>query len=238
MVRSAATPRVSNHEARALPDSARQPQHKNQHFRHRLIELSRDFIADLDIGQRARQNLVLLDRDVVGFSEFDDLGADDALALGGDARRAGLVVMQRDRELVFGIHAHSARSRKCPARAGCACGGTPARIVISPGRSSARLSAWLNCPAPARNCSAVAGRSAHIRTEVLSPTSDTSAWTGPAGSTSSENRARHTRLPASTVSPPPSLEISNCAIAVPRGVTNGISKFQRGVLVSILVFER
>ena len=39
----------------------------------------------------------------------------DALALGDDARRAGLVVMQRDRKR-FGIHAHSARSRKCPAR--------------------------------------------------------------------------------------------------------------------------
>ena len=33
-----------------------------------------------------------------------------------------------------------------------------------------------------------------------SPVSDTSAWTGPAGSTSSENRARHTRLAASTSS--------------------------------------
>ena len=59
--------------------------------------------------------------------------------------------------------------------------------------SSARLSAWLNCDAPARSWAAVSGRSAHIRTAVFSPTSDTSACTGPVGSTSSVNRARHTR---------------------------------------------
>ena len=53
------------------------------------------------MGQRARQHLVLLDRDVVGLGELDDLGADRALALGDDARRTGLVVMQRDRELAF-----------------------------------------------------------------------------------------------------------------------------------------
>ena len=35
------------------------------------------------------------------------------------------------------------------------------------------------------------------------------------------------------LSPPPSREISNCAIAVPCGVTNGISKFHRGAVVSI-----
>ena len=85
----------------------------------------------------------------------------------------------------------------------------------------------------AAGCAAVAGRSAHIRTEVLSPVSDTSACTGPAGSTSSENRARHTRLAGSTSLPLPSREISNCAIAVPCGVTNGISKFQLGAVVSM-----
>jgi hypothetical protein len=112
----------------------------------------------------------------------------------------------------------------------------PSRITISPGRSSALLSASLNRPTPARSCAAVAGRSAHIRTEVPSPLSDTSAWIGPESSTSSENRARHTRLAASTSRPPPSREISNCAIAVPCGVTNGISKFQRGAVLSICVF--
>src|SRR5215207_653702 len=128
------------------------------------------------MGQGARQHLVLLDRDVMFPGELDDLRADDALALGDDPGGAGLVVVQRDRKLVPGLDAHSARSRKWPARAaGAACGGAPSRITISPGCSSARLSAWLSCEAPARSCSAVAGRSAHIRTEVLSPVSDTSA---------------------------------------------------------------
>ena len=89
MVRSAAKPRVSNHGARiprrnALADSPRHPKHENQHFGDRLVELRRDLVADLDLGQRPRQHLVLLDRDVMGLGEFDDLGADLALALGGD----------------------------------------------------------------------------------------------------------------------------------------------------------
>src|SRR5882757_9630035 len=216
-----------------LADSARQPKHENQDFGNRLIQVRGDLIAELDIGQSARQHLVLLDRDVMLFGEFDDLGADDALALGCDPRRPCFVVVQRDRELVPDIDAHSARSRKCPARAGVACGGLPSRITMSPGCSSARLSCWLSCEAPARSCAAVAGRSAHIRTEVLSPTSEICAWIGPDGSTSIEKRARHTRLAASTSWPPPSREISNWAIAVPCGVTNGISKFQLGEVVSM-----
>ena len=36
---------------------------------------------------------------------------------------------------------------------------------MSPGLSSAWLRAWLSSPTPARSCCAVAGRSAHIRTE-------------------------------------------------------------------------
>ena len=89
----------------------------------------------------------------MGPGDLDDLRADGALALGDDARRAGLVIMQRDRKLAFGIDAHSARSRKWPARAaGAACGGAPSRITISPGCSSARLSAWLSSDAPARSC--------------------------------------------------------------------------------------
>jgi hypothetical protein len=114
-----------------------------------------------------------------------------------------------------------------------ACGGLPSRITMSPGLSSARLSCWLSCEAPARSCAAVAGRSAHIRTEVLSPESEICAWIGPDGSTSIEKRARHTRLAASTSWPPLSREISNCAIAVPRGVTNGISKVQLGAVESM-----
>ena len=62
---------------------------------------------------------------------------------------------------------------------------------------------------------AVAGRSAHIRTEVRSPFNATCACTGPAGSTLSEKRARQTALAAPASRPPPSREISNCAIAVP-----------------------
>lgn len=82
---------------------------------------------------------------------------------------------------------------------------------------------------PARSRSAVSGRSAHIFTLVLSPTSETRACTGPAGSTSSVKRARQTRDdPSADCSLPPSREISNWATAVPCGVANGISKLQRG----------
>src|SRR5882724_4049893 len=216
----------------ALANSPRQAQHEHQDFGDRLVKFGRDFVAEFDIGQRAGQHLVFLDRDVMGLGDLDDLGADRALALGDDARRAGPVVMQRDGELVFQLRAHSARSRKCPALAGAGCGGAPSRITISPGSSSALISAWLSSPALDRNCAAVAGRSAHIRTEVRSPESEISAWTGPAGSTSSENRARQTCFLAAT-SPPPSRAISNCAIAVPCGVANGISKLQRGVRASM-----
>src|SRR5258708_9978262 len=125
----------------------------------------------------------------MGLGDFDDLGADRALALGDDPRRAGPVVMQGDGELVALFRAHSARSRKCPALAGAGCGGLPSRITISPGESSAWLSAWLSSPEPARNCAAVCGRSAHIRTEVRSPDSEISACTRPARSLFSEKRA-------------------------------------------------
>ena len=37
----------------------------------------------------------------MGLGDLDDLGADRALALGDDARRARPVVMQRDRKLAF-----------------------------------------------------------------------------------------------------------------------------------------
>src|SRR5882757_4022701 len=222
--------------ATGLADPARQPQHEHQHFGDRLVEFGRDLVANFDMRQGAGQNLVLLDRDIVGPGDLDDFGADRALALGDDPGRAGLVVMQRDRQPVFGVEAHSARSRKCPALAAGGCGGAPSRTTISPGLSSAWVSAWLNCAAPARNCAAVAGRSAHIRTDVVSPVSDINACSGPAGSTSSEKRARHTRFAASTSTVPLSREISNCAIAVPCGVRNGISKFQRGETLSMRGF--
>src|SRR5258708_7191311 len=161
--------------AKKLANSPRQLQDKYQDFGDCLVELGWNFIAEFDIGKRAGQQLVLFDRDVMGFGDLDDLRTDGAPALGDDPRRAGFVIMQRDRKLVFCLHAHSARSRKCPARAGAACGGWPSWITMSPGCSSALLSAWLNCAAPARSCAAVAGRSAHIRTDVRWPLSDTSA---------------------------------------------------------------
>src|SRR5450756_1315680 len=75
-------------------NSARQPQHEDQDLRHRLVELGRNLVAEFDIGERAGQHLVLLDRDVMGLGDLDDFGADRALALGDDPRRAALFVMQ------------------------------------------------------------------------------------------------------------------------------------------------
>src|SRR6266702_3216340 len=222
---------------RTFPDHAlahppRQPQHEHQHFRDGLVEVRRDLLAEFDLGERAGQNLVLLDRDVVGLGDLDDFCADRAPALGDHyGSAAALLVMQRDCEL--GCIAHVARSRKCPARAGAGCGGVPSRTTMSPGLSSAFVIAWLSSPMPARSCCAVAGRSAHIRTKVLSPLSVISACTGPAGSTLSVNRARQARLAGSADSLPPSREISNCAIAVPCGVRNGISKFHCGTVGSM-----
>src|SRR5579871_4985673 len=148
-------------------------QHEHEHFGDGLIELSRDLVAELDIGERAGQHLVLLDRDIMLFGDLDDLCADRPLALGDDARRAGAIVMQCDGKLVPGVGTHSARSRKWPAFAGVICGGAPSRMTMSPGDSSASLSACPSSLAPARSCAAVCGRSAHIRTDVRSPDSDT-----------------------------------------------------------------
>src|SRR5258705_9020191 len=41
-----------------------------------LVEVRRNFVADLDMGQGAGQRLVLLDRDVMFAGEFDDLRTD------------------------------------------------------------------------------------------------------------------------------------------------------------------
>src|ERR1700752_3401179 len=165
---------VSTFRDHALSHPARQPQHEDQHFGDGLVELGRNLVAKLDLGERAGQDLVLLDRDVMGFCDLDDLRADRALALGDHARRAGAVVMQRYRKLVD-IGAHSARSRKWPPGVPFGCGGVPSRTTMSPGFNSARARAWLSSVLPARSRSAVAGRSAHIRTDVLSPISAISA---------------------------------------------------------------
>src|SRR6266851_4251780 len=82
---------------------------------------------------RAGQHFVLFDRDVMGLGDRDDLRANGTLPLGDDPGRTGLVVVQRDRKLVLYVHAHSARSRKCPAGAGADAGGVPSRITMSPG---------------------------------------------------------------------------------------------------------
>src|SRR6185437_5725135 len=131
--------------------ASRQPQHEDQNLGHRLVEFGRNFVTELDIGQRAGQHLVLLYRDAMLFRDLDDLLADGTLALGDHRWRTGAIVMQRDRELVLGRTAHSARSRKCPALAETSCNGAPSRTTISPGCNSARDSAWLSCATPARN---------------------------------------------------------------------------------------
>src|SRR4030088_3273847 len=123
----------NNNQEAWLANSSRQPQDKHQHFRHRLVKLRGNFIAEFDVGERPGQHFVLLDRDVMGLGDLDDLLADAAPALGDNPWRTRLVVVQRDRKLVPHLRAHSARSRKCPARAGTGCGGVPSRITISPG---------------------------------------------------------------------------------------------------------
>src|SRR3954452_4353196 len=158
-----------------LANSSREPEHEHEYFRDGLVELGWNLVAEFDLGKRAREHLVLLDRDIVSLGDFDNFRANGSLALCDNAGRALFVIVQRDRELVSYLHAHKARSTKCPARAGDCAGGTPSRMTISPGSNSALPSAWLSCAAPARNCAAVAGRSAQRRTDVRSPLSDTSA---------------------------------------------------------------
>src|SRR3954447_8102446 len=155
--------------AKLLARVTRHPQHEYQHFGDGFVKLGRDFVAELDMGERAGEHLILLDRNAVGLGELDDLLAHHTSALGDHARRAGMVVMQSDRQRVFCVRAHSARSRKCPAGAETDCIGAPWRIAMSPGCNSARISASLNCAIPPCSCAAVPGRSAHIRTEGLSP---------------------------------------------------------------------
>src|SRR5690242_13559980 len=133
---------------RGSPPRPRQVQHEHQDLGDRLVELLRNLVAKLDIGERAGEHLVLLDWDVVRLRDLDDLGAGRALALGDDAGRAlTLVVLERDGDLglVGGLDldAHSARSRKWPALGGITAGGAPSCTTRSPGDSSARLSAWL-----------------------------------------------------------------------------------------------
>ena len=98
-------------------------------------------------------------------------------------------------------------------------------------RAAARrwLSAWLNCAAPARSCAAVAGRSAHIRTEVLlagerhqrmdrARPVRRRARTAPARPAWRPRPRRRRRRAKSRTAPSP----------CPAASTNGISKFQRG----------
>src|SRR5947209_14808748 len=115
--------RQRSSSAELLADSSGQSEDKDQYFSYRLVKLCGNLVSDLDVGQRAGQHLVFLDRDVVGLGDLNNLGADAALALGGDPRRPCSVVMQRDRKLLSALPAHSARSRKCPAGAEAVCTG-------------------------------------------------------------------------------------------------------------------
>src|SRR5688572_8352165 len=100
--------------------------------------------------------------------QLHDPFGDFAAALGDDARRTLLVVMQRDSEW-RGCPAHEARFQNWPAAAE-ACGGGPP-MAISPGSRSASRSACDKSGAPSRNRAMVSGRSAHSRTEARSPDS-------------------------------------------------------------------
>src|ERR1700755_1554047 len=108
LVRSvmAAQRRCGRHRGKTMTpalSSARRPrqaQHEHQDFGDRLVQLNGNLVTEFDIGEGAREYLVLLERKVVRLGDLDDLGADRALALGDDARGAGAVIMQRDRELV------------------------------------------------------------------------------------------------------------------------------------------
>src|SRR5690242_20681569 len=87
---------------------------EDQHLGDRLVELDRNLVADLDLRERAGERGILLDGHAVFARGVDDLLSDLALALGDDARRAGLLVVQRDRERVLVRAIHEARSRKRP----------------------------------------------------------------------------------------------------------------------------
>ena len=52
---------------------AGQAQDEDQHLGHRLVELDRDFVADLDFRQRPRQRRVLFDRHAMRARGLDDL---------------------------------------------------------------------------------------------------------------------------------------------------------------------
>ena len=95
--------------------------------------------------------------------------------------------------------------------------------------SSARLSAWLSCGAPARKLRR--GR------RPLRPHPHRGLVAGQRHQRMHRPGRLDVEREARAPDPPrgfrprgraPSREISNCAIAVPCGVTNGISKFQRG----------
>ena len=113
------------------------------------------------------------------------------------------------------------------------CGGVPSRTTMSPGLSSARVSAWLS--------STDAGAELLRRRRPLRPHPHESLVAVQrdqrmhgAGRLDVEREARPPDLLGGIGdSPAPSREISNCAIAVPCGVAKGISKFHCGAAGSM-----
>src|ERR1700693_21457 len=57
----------------SLANASRQSQHEDQHFRHRLVQFRRNFIAEFDIRECAGQPFVLFDRDVMCHGDLYDL---------------------------------------------------------------------------------------------------------------------------------------------------------------------
>ena len=137
---------------RLLANVSGERQHEDQHFGDRLVEFGRNLVAQFDMRQRAGEDFVFLDRNAIGLRDLDNLLAKRSPALGNDTRRAGVIIVQRDRKLALLL--------ACPlmtrdpgnvrrVRAGCT--GAPSRTTISPGCNSARANAWLSRDTPARN---------------------------------------------------------------------------------------
>src|SRR6267142_3853019 len=126
---------------RGVQPAAGDADQEGQDLGDRLVELERDLVADLDLGERGRERGILLDRHAVRPGGLDDLLADRAGALGDHPRPSRLLIMERDGER-FLRRGHEARSRKRPeAAASRGRGGAPWRTSTSPGSISAARSA-------------------------------------------------------------------------------------------------
>src|SRR5262249_30444531 len=162
-----ARPDDSRDESGARAEPARRADDEVQHLGDGAVELDWNLVADLDLRQGFRQAGVLLDRHAMLARHLDDFLADLAAAGGNHARRARLLLVQRDGKR---DRFHDARSRKRPAGSGGR-GGSPLRTSTSPGSSSACISAWVSRPASLRSRAALAARSAHSVTLARVPLS-------------------------------------------------------------------